>query len=130
MLKFFASGKSIEAKLYSAWHEGDLLATNLMLYWSGIAVYLFGGSVEHKRNTMPAYLLHWQAIEDAKAKGLRTYDFWGVETDPAHPWHGFSKFKLGFGGEIKKYEGTWDFVLQPAWYNIYKILRAINRKIR
>lgn len=130
MLAFFASGKSIEAKLYTAWHGNDLLAANLMLFWNGMAVYLFGGSVEHKRNMMPAYLLHWQAISDAKQKNLRIYDFWGVETDPKHPWYGFSKFKLGWGGEIRKYEGTWDYVLQPAWYNAYKVFRTINRKLR
>ncbi len=131
MLKFFRENPgNVKAELNSAYHEGDLLASNLMLFWNDTVVYLFGGSFEYKRNMMPAYLLHWQAIQNARTNGFKVYDFWGVETDPNHPWHGFSKFKLGFGGELKKHEGTWDFVIKPAWYNVYKILRTINRKIR
>ena len=29
---------------------------------------------------MAPYLMHWQAMVDAKAAGLLQYDFWGVET--------------------------------------------------
>lgn len=35
--------------------------------------------------------------------GYRWLDMWGVETDPNHPWYGFSQFKLGFGAKIVEY---------------------------
>lgn len=128
LLSFFSNtSQGIQAKLYTAWHQKDLLASNLIIYYAGRAIYLFGGSADIKRNLMAPYLLHWQAISDAKNIGFRTYDFWGIETDPKHPWYGFSKFKMGFGGKVLKYAGTWDFVLQPAWYNVYALLRAANR---
>lgn len=131
LLKFFAepNGK-LQAKCYAAYHENDLLAANIMLYFGEACIYLFGGSFDIKRNAMPSYALHWQAIADAKAENKKFYDFWGVETDENHPWHGFSKFKLGFGGEIKERPGTYDFVYAPAWYNAYAMLRKLNRLIR
>jgi lipid II:glycine glycyltransferase (peptidoglycan interpeptide bridge formation enzyme) len=117
----------ITARCYAAYHQGDLLAANIMLEYGSRSTYLFGGALDKKRNTMPSYLLHWQAILDAKSRGCATYDFWGVETDERHPWYGFSKFKLGFGGTIEKRPGTYDFVYKSAWYNVYRILRKINR---
>jgi lipid II:glycine glycyltransferase (peptidoglycan interpeptide bridge formation enzyme) len=119
--------QKITVRCYAAYHKSDLLAANIMLEHGNRSTYLFGGALDKKRNTMPSYLLHWQAILDAKSRGCTTYDFWGVETDERHPWYGFSKFKLGFGGTIEKRPGTYDFVYKSAWYNIYRILRKINR---
>ncbi len=131
LLNYFSSGKStIRAALYSATAEGQVIASNLMIFWHDTAVYLFGGSGAEKRNFMAPYALHWQAIQDAKEKGIIKYDFWGVETDSAHPWYGFSKFKLGFGGEVIKYAGTYDYLVRPAWYNAYRLIRKLNRIVR
>ena len=128
MLQFFSDENGpIQARCYAAYHEGDLLAANIMLEYGDRAIYLFGGALELKRNLMPSYALHWQAIQDAKKRECNTYDFWGVETDETHPWYGFSKFKLGFGGEIVKRPGTLDFVYNSAWYNAYGIFRKLNR---
>ncbi len=130
LLNFFSKSKeygSIQARCYAAYHQSDLLAVTIMLEYAGRATYLFGGALELKRNLMPSYLLHWQAIQDAKARGIETYDFWGVEIDENHPWYGFSKFKLGFGGEVIKRPGTLDFTYNPTWYNAYAIFRKLNR---
>jgi lipid II:glycine glycyltransferase (peptidoglycan interpeptide bridge formation enzyme) len=133
LLNFFSEDKNtgnknaITARCYAAYHQGDLLAANIMLEYKQRSIYLFGGALDLKRNTMPSYLLHWQAMLDAKSRGCETYDFWGVETYEKHPWYGFSKFKLGFGGVIEKRPGTYDLVYKPAWYTIYGILRKLNR---
>lgn len=135
LVRFFARNENIHAKVYSAWHEGDLLAVNIMLYYrygfyDNQMTYLFGASADVKRNLMAPYLLHWQAILDAKSEGFRQYDFWGIEEDPKHPWYGFSKFKFGFGGRVGTHAGSYDYVLNSAWYNVYKFLRKVNRLIR
>jgi lipid II:glycine glycyltransferase (peptidoglycan interpeptide bridge formation enzyme) len=131
ILEYFSKGGEIQTKLYSAWHEGDLLAANVMLFNKDKAVYLFGGSSDIKRNLMAPYLLQWQAIIDGKENGYKVYDFWGVEEDPNHPWHGFSRFKLGFGGNVIVHgPGTYDYVIKPAWYNAYILLRKLNRMLR
>ena len=129
LLDFFKDPEgSIHAKLYIAQHEDQALAASLMLYYhKKTAIYLFGGSTAAKRQVMAPYALHWQAIQDAKAQGFTHYDFYGVETDERHPWYGFSKFKLGFGGTIIKYWGTYDFLYSKPWYNVYKAFRKLNR---
>ncbi len=120
----------ILVKFYSVWQGGDLLAANIMLYYGDTAFYLFGGSSEIKREFMAPHLLHWRAICDSKAAGLARYDFWGVEENKKHPWRGFSRFKLGFGGEILEYAGTYDYIFNKPWYNAYKVIRKLNRILR
>lgn len=73
------------------------------------------------------------AIFDAKAKGLKTFDFWGIAPDdatPDHPWYGFTKFKQSFSGFPVHYAGTYDLVLNRPKYTAYKLLRKLNRQLR
>lgn len=66
------------AQLYNAEYEGEVLAANLMIFSGDGAIYLHGGSGNAHRNVMAPFLLQWRAIQDAKKKGCRWYDFGGV----------------------------------------------------
>lgn len=73
------------------------------------------------------------AIFDAKDKGLKHFDFWGIAPDGApasHPWAGFTKFKKSFGGYEVEYCGTYDIVLSPSKYRLYLGARKANRILR
>jgi peptidoglycan pentaglycine glycine transferase (the first glycine) len=87
------------------------------------------------REKMPNYLLQWEAIRWAKAEGCETYDFWGapdefVERDPM--W-GVWKFKAGFGGQVVRRIGAWDYAPSPLLYRLYtivlpKVLEMMRRR--
>jgi lipid II:glycine glycyltransferase (peptidoglycan interpeptide bridge formation enzyme) len=114
--------------IYKAFYEKTLLASAIMVDFGAARTYLFGGSSQLHRNTMAPYLLHWQAITDAKEKGLTSYDFGGSETAGGKTDLGFNRFKLGFGTTQRNFPGTYDIIQRPAWYTIYTALRSINRK--
>lgn len=115
------------ARLVGAFYDGKLLAVNLMIDYAGVRTYLHGASSNTHRNVMAPYVLHWCEILEAKKAGLSTYDFWGVsDTNPA--WKGITRFKLGFGGERMKYPGTFDQVIQPTRYQLYRLLRMLRRR--
>ncbi len=70
---------------------------------------------------------------DAKEKGLKYFDFWGIAPEDApddHPWKGFTKFKMSFGGSPVEYAGTYDIVLNPFKYHLYNLTRKLNRLLR
>jgi lipid II:glycine glycyltransferase (peptidoglycan interpeptide bridge formation enzyme) len=117
-------------ELLVAEYEGKPLAS-LMVFANGKrAWYVYGASNDHERNRMPTYLLQWQAIRWAKARGCEEYDLWGVpdeneetleanfETRHDGLW-GVYRFKRGFGGEVKRAAQALDRVYNPLLYWLY-----------
>ena len=104
-------------RLYIAEHENDALAAVIVLFAKNEAVYLYGASSNVKRNLMPAYLLQWTAVLQAKRAGCLTYDFYGMPPtdDEKHPMHGLYRFKTGFGGKIIHRPGSIDVPLSPLY---------------
>lgn len=121
LLKRSSSSSKPRITLYLAKHEEDYLAGIITLFCEREAVYLYGASGNVKRNFMPAYLLQWTAIKDAKKFGSPVYDFYGIPPtdDENHPMHGLYLFKTGFGGTIVHRPGSFDVPLQPLTYNLY-----------
>ena len=118
--------------VYIASHEGENLASIITLFSKSEAVYLYGASSNAKRNLMPAYLLQWTAICDAKSYGSVVYDFYGMppSDDKNHPMYGLYLFKTGFGGRIVHRPGSLDFPLSPLYapYAFAESARAFYHK--
>jgi len=121
------------ARVYNASLETEgkeiPLASAIILSFDGRATYLYGGSDNEHKNLMAPYLLHWQAICDAKEAGLKEYDFFGIapNDDPNHPWGGVTRFKKQFGGNEIAILGSYDLILNKPEYLIFKILEKIRR---
>ena len=115
-------------KLYLAKHESDVLAGIITLFCKKEAVYLYGASGNIKRNFMPAYLLQWNAICDAKKFECPVYDFYGCppEENKNHPMHGLFLFKTGFGGKLIHRPGSFDVVLKKNWYTLYRTAEKLR----
>lgn len=115
-------------KLYVAKHESDYIAGIITLFCDFEAVYLYGASGNLKRNLMPAYLLQWTAICDAKKYNCPVYDFYGMppNNDKNHPMHGLYLFKTGFGGQNVHRPGTYDYILNKPNYTLYILAEKIR----
>jgi lipid II:glycine glycyltransferase (peptidoglycan interpeptide bridge formation enzyme) len=115
-------GTSPQVKLLLAWHDGELLAGNIVAFWKTRAAYLYGASSGSKRNLMPTYALQWEAIRLAHAAGCRTYDLYGVppRPDPGHPMFGLYQFKTGFSDTVLERWGTWDVPFRPVLCALYR----------
>jgi lipid II:glycine glycyltransferase (peptidoglycan interpeptide bridge formation enzyme) len=113
-------------KLLLAFHEGELLAGNIVAFWRNHAVYLYGASSGEKRNLMPTYALQWEAMRLAREAGCERYDLYGVppQPDPRHPMHGLYQFKTGFADQVLERWGTWDVPLRPLLYRCYRAAEA------
>lgn len=69
------------------------------------------------------HLLHWQAIKDAKQKGIRYFDFIGarINPQPGSKLEGIQKFKKYFGGELVK-GYLWKMPIRKFKYYFYIFL--------
>lgn len=122
-------GDNLHVFLAGVFFNNKPIAVNLMVDFYETRTYLHGASSGQNRNLMAPYLLHWELMKDAKEKGLKFYDWWGITSsdDPKDHWAGITRFKKGFGGEVVRYPGTFDYVLRPAAYLVYSVLRTIRR---
>lgn len=106
------------ASILVAEYASEPLAALLMVWFDSRAYYLFGGSSGNRRELMPAYLLHLEAMRLARSMGCLDYDLWGVPPDGQadHPWHGLWQFKVGFNGRLVTYPPSRELCLRPtAW---------------
>lgn len=101
--------------------NGEAVAALFVFYFGGRAYYVYGMSRDLHREKMPAYLLQWEAIKRAKARGCRVYDLWGApdEFNESDSMWGVYRFKEGLGGEVVRTLGAWDYAPHGLWYKIY-----------
>jgi lipid II:glycine glycyltransferase (peptidoglycan interpeptide bridge formation enzyme) len=71
-------------------------------------------------------------MADAKDKGLKHVDLWGVAPadQPYHKWAGFTAFKKSFGGREIAYPGTWDLPVNKPRYAAYQVARKLREGLR
>jgi peptidoglycan pentaglycine glycine transferase (the first glycine) len=110
-----------QVSLYFAEYGGRRLAAALVVYFGNRATYYFGGSLAIHRRTMAPYLLHFEIMRKAKARGCEWYDLWGVAPQGAtnDPWQDISAFKRKFGGEEVSLVPTLDLVFDQQAYTCY-----------
>jgi lipid II:glycine glycyltransferase (peptidoglycan interpeptide bridge formation enzyme) len=101
--------------------DGEPVAAIFIFYFAGRAYYVYGMSRDKHREKMPTYLLQWEAMRRAKAKGCTVYDLWGAPEDfnESDSMWGVYRFKEGLGGKVVRTIGAWDFAPNPLWYKMY-----------
>lgn len=106
--------------------QGKPIAALLLGYFGDTAYYLHGASDYEHRALMAPHLLQWTAIQDAKAKGYKTYDFWGVSEVE---WPGVTRFKQGFAPATAfiDYVGTYELPIKRFAYLLYRLRQALKR---
>ncbi|HUV81119.1 MAG TPA: peptidoglycan bridge formation glycyltransferase FemA/FemB family protein [Patescibacteria group bacterium] len=124
--------KDNQVLLFFGKYQGEIVASALVVFWSGVGFY-HQAALSPKHHRLPiAYLLQWEAIKEAKKRGCLSYDFWGYvnpEAEPKHPWAGPTLFKMGFGGQPYEYAKTQDFPLSKKYWLtfIFEKIRKIKR---
>lgn len=129
-----------QAQLFIAEYEGRPLAALMVFAFGRRAYYMYGASSNEERQRMPNHLLQWSAMRWAKEQGCESYDLWGVpdyEYDDAAaqagreddlPW-GLYRFKYGFGGQVVRYIGAYDYVYSKPLYALWRRAWAWRRRL-
>jgi len=124
--------KDNQALLLLGKYQGKIIASALIIFWSGNGFY-HQAALNPKYYKIPiAYLLQWEAIKEAKIRGCKLYDLWGFvdpQKNPRHPWAGPTLFKMGFGGTAYQYVKTQDLPLSWRYWLtfLFEKLRKIKR---
>lgn len=123
------------AHILMAEYEGENLGGVVLFHFGRCVWYFYGMSANIHRDRQPNYALQWTAIRWAKEQGYQIYDWWGA---PEHftqddPMWGVYRFKRGFGSQIVRTIGAWDYVPWPPLYWLYtqaapRFLNWLRRK--
>ena len=118
--------------LLMAYYEDKPISGIFNIDFGNKVWYLYGASSNEHRNLMPNYLLQWEGIKYAIAKGKDMYDFRGVVgvVDESHPQYGLYRFKKGFDAEFTEFIGEISLNFKPMVYKLYKISEKIFKKAR
>lgn len=118
------------AHILMAEHAGQTLAGVVLFHFAQRVWYFYGMSSNDQRDLQPNYALQWAAIRWAKSQGYQLYDWWGAPNEfvEADSMWGVYRFKLGFGSQIVRTLGAWDYIAYPPLYWFY--MQVIPRLIR
>lgn len=112
-----------EVLLIFAKYEGKVISGVLIDFVGTIAIYHHAASDSEYRNIPANYLLLWEAIKEAKQRGKKFFNLFGIAPLDAkkHPWNGFTLFKTGFGGERIEFVHAMDLPLGVLYWRTYLI---------
>lgn len=122
--KYYQNMLKHQNELFIAEANGVICAGAIIGFFGGMATYLHGASRYESRALMASYLLHWEIILTAKKRNSRAYDLNGIrEGKGPQSWEGITRFKRGFAPKepVLTNIGTWEFPLNPLWYQWYHL---------
>jgi lipid II:glycine glycyltransferase (peptidoglycan interpeptide bridge formation enzyme) len=120
-------------RLYLAEFEGEIIAGIIDTFFGDLGIYYFGASGNKHRNVMAPYLLQWEALKEAKRRGIRWYDFLGVAPEGAgkeHPWAGVTEFKEKFGGSRIDYLPAQELVFDKPMFWLMRAGKSLKQLLR
>ena len=126
----------LTAHLLLAKYKGKVLTAWILFVFKDTLYYPYGASSSENREVMSSNLMMWEAIRFGKKLGLSKFDMWGAmgpNPNKNDSWYGFHSFKEKYGPEHVEYIGSYDLIINPVLYQVYKVadkLRWLDLKIR
>jgi len=117
------------AHLFTATYNNELVCAWMVFVWKNTVYYPYGASSRSHREVMAPNLMLWHIATWAKRQGLFYFDLWGAmgpNPDIKDPWYGFHRFKEGYNPALVEFIGSFDFVLNPLFYRLYKIVDSLR----
>ncbi|MDO4979264.1 MAG: peptidoglycan bridge formation glycyltransferase FemA/FemB family protein [Candidatus Saccharibacteria bacterium] len=93
----------------NVWRKGDekiemqIVAGAMFVMTDDEIVYLYSGSYSQYKKLGGPHLIQYEMIKEAAKRGVKKYNFYGVEPLPDN---GVYEFKRGFHGHVEEYVGT------------------------
>lgn len=109
------------------------LAIAIIIFYGDTAYYHFSASTSDYSHLPFSYLLQWRIIKEAKKRGIKYYNFWGISsnTSPKHRFAGVTLFKTGFGGERVDWLHAHDLPVSCFYWltYVFEHIRKVLRRL-
>jgi lipid II:glycine glycyltransferase (peptidoglycan interpeptide bridge formation enzyme) len=121
------------ARVFLCKSNKEVLAIAIIIFYGDTAYYHFSASVSGHNELPFSYFLQWEIIKEAKKRGIKYYNFWGIapNNNPKHRFAGVTLFKTGFGGERIDYLHAHDLPISYKYWSthVFETARRIFRRL-
>lgn len=111
--------------------DGERIASAFLFHSQDTDYYAHAASLTEHNRISPAIGLAIDAMKRTHERGASSFDLFGIApegTGKDHPWYGFTRFKLAFGGDRVELSGTWELPVRSLQYRVYRLaLSAAER---
>jgi len=116
------------SEIILAYHEDEVIAGGIFIFDTELSIYYYGASGNKHRNLMAPYLIQWTAIEHAKQKWSKLYDFLGVATpgNDNDPLAWVTSFKKKLTKDVREVSKSYIYVNKKFKYNLIKFLKSFT----
>ncbi|MFC1722204.1 lipid II:glycine glycyltransferase FemX [Patescibacteria group bacterium] len=118
--------------ILTAYYKGEPLASWMVFIYENVLYYPYGGSSLAHRNVFASNALGWEAIRLGKRYDCTLFDMWGAAEDPedlSDSYHGFTNFKIKFGGEHVQYIDSYDLIINRPMYLLFTFTNELRWKL-
>jgi len=127
MINFY--NQKEQCVLANVYYEKEPIASWIFLIEGQTAYYVHGGMNENFNHLKPSNFLVWESIIELKRRGVKMIDLMGACEDlnnTKDPYHGFTVFKIRFGGKHIKYIKSFDLVINNFWYQMFNLAQRVR----
>ena len=121
--------EGLRADLLVAKYKGKIITAWMLFQFGETMYYPYGASTREYKEVMANNLVMWEAIRLAKKRGCHYFDMWGSlgpNPNKKNPWYGFHRFKSGYKPRLVEYMGTYDLVIRPGWYKLFRVVEKLR----
>lgn len=117
--------------IFKAVLNKKVIGMAMVIFFGKEAIYHYAASTQKGREVSAAYAICWSAILEAKKRGFKNFNFWGIAPKDKvnHRFARLNHFKKGFGGFGANYLPAHDFLISKYYYLTYsfELLRKLVR---
>lgn len=119
-----------EVFIANVFHGDIAISSWFLVGYEKTLYFLYGGNDNEYRNLMGNYFLVSELFKYGKENGFETLDLFGIENPNQSENHldGFTRFKLGFGGDVIKYADTVDLITNSFLYKVFRVGETLRSK--
>jgi lipid II:glycine glycyltransferase (peptidoglycan interpeptide bridge formation enzyme) len=118
--------------IFLAKYQNQILSAFMIFKFKNKIYYPYGASLDIQRQVMAPNLMMWEVIKWGKKNKCISFDMWGSLAPDAKEGdfgYGFHRFKLGYGGQLVEFVGTYDFIINPLLYRLYLLVDYFRWKL-
>ena len=76
--EFLSFAPDNQISIFFGKYKNEIISSAMIIFWQGIGFYHQGASSLKYPKIPVSYLLQWEAIKEAKKRGCKLYNFWGI----------------------------------------------------